>query len=93
MGDEGFPWLEARGALCLLPRHPLLGHHLPLPHAAAAALLHCQRHHPVHALLLPDRPRLLSSHRLWYVHTVSTVYLSWVNIHHKVLGSNRMRQS
>lgn len=65
MGDEGFPRLEALGVLRLLPRDPLLGHHLPLPHAATAALLHRQRHHPLHALLLPDRPGLLPPYRLW----------------------------
>ena len=70
MGDERFPWLEALGVLRLLPGHPLSGHHLPLPHAAAATVLHRQCHHPLYALLLPDRPRLLSSYRLGYVSVV-----------------------
>lgn len=67
MGDEGFPWLEALGVLCLLPGHALPGHHIPLPHAAAPAVLHRQCHHPLHALLFPDWPRLLPPDRLWYV--------------------------
>lgn len=75
MGNEGFPWLEALGLLLMLPRDPLLGHHLPLPHAAAAAILHRQRHHPLYALLLPDRPCLLSPYRLWYVDAVSSMFL------------------
>lgn len=62
MGDEGLSWMEALGLLCLLPRHPLPGHHLPLPHAAAATVLHRQRHHPLYALLLPHWPRLLPPH-------------------------------
>lgn len=66
MGDEGFPQLEAPGVLRLLPRHPLPGYNLPLPHATASVVLHRQRHHPLHALLLPDWPCLLSSYRLWY---------------------------
>lgn len=76
MGDEGFPRLEALGVLLLLPGHPLPGHHLPLPHAAAPTILHCQRHHPMHALLLPDWPCLLSSYRLWYVDTDSIFFYS-----------------
>lgn len=69
MGDEGFPWLEALGVLRLLPGYSLPGHHVPLPHAATPTVLHRQRHHPLHALLLPDWPCLLPSYRLWYVVT------------------------
>lgn len=64
MGDERLPQLETLGVLLVLPRNPLPGHHLPLPHAAAAPLLHRQRHHPVHALLFPDRTCLLFADRL-----------------------------
>lgn len=72
VGDEGFPQLEALGVLLVLPRHSLPGHHLPLPHAAAPTVLHRQRHHPLHALLLPHRPGLLPSHRLWYDDKLNT---------------------
>ena len=65
MGAEGLPELEALGVLHLLPRHALPGHHLPLPDAAAAALLHRQRHHSLHVVLLPHRTGLLPAHRLW----------------------------
>lgn len=80
MGDEGLPRLEALGVLRLLPGHPLPGHHLPLPHAAAPTVLHRERHHPLHALLLPDGSRLLPSYRLWYVDTASIWFVFTLSI-------------
>lgn len=67
MGDQGVAGLEALGVLRLLPLHPLPGHHLPLRHAAPAPLLHRQRHHPLPALLLLNRPGVLPAHRLRWV--------------------------
>lgn len=67
MGDQGVPGLEALGVLCLLPLHPLPGHHLPLCHAAPAPLLHRQRHHSLPALLLSNWPGVLPAHGLRWV--------------------------
>lgn len=66
MGPEGLQELETLGLLHLLPRHALPGHHLPLPDAAPASVFHRQRHHSLHALLLPHRAGLLPAYGLWY---------------------------
>lgn len=64
MGVEGLQELETLGLLHLLWRHAIPGHHLPLPDAAAASLLHRQRHHSLHVVLFSDRTCLLSAHGL-----------------------------
>lgn len=62
MGVEGLQELETLGLLHLLPRHAVPRHHLSLPDAAAAPLLHRQRHHSLHAVLFSHRAGLLSAY-------------------------------
>lgn len=64
MGDERLQELETLGVLRLLSGYALPGHHLSLPPAPPPALLHRERHHPLHAVLIPHRPRVLSANRL-----------------------------
>lgn len=62
MGVEGLQELETLGVLHLLPRHTIPGHHLPLLDAAAASLLHRQRHHSLHAVFISHRTGLLPAY-------------------------------
>lgn len=62
MGVKGLQELETLGLLHLLPRHSIPRHHLPFPDAAAASLLHRQRHHSLHAVLFSHRVGLLPAY-------------------------------
>lgn len=74
MGDKVPQGLETLGEVCLLRGHAVPGHHLPLPDAAAAALLHRQRHHSLHVVLFSDWTGLLPAHRLRSVWTQTRVF-------------------
>lgn len=74
MGDKVPKGLETLDKVRLLRGHALPGHHLPLPDAAAAALLHRQRHHSLHVVLFSDWTGLLPAHRLRSVWTQTRVF-------------------